>query len=102
MDRLLEVSAELRQLLLDAPDRFTKALVHRRAGPLRGLARVPLDAAPAPLAALFRLRETQWGGPVWSAAEAENVLRETGFVDVRALPTPPGAVVTWVVGRRKP
>jgi precorrin-6B methylase 2 len=60
------------------------------------------DAAPAPLAALFRLRETQWGGPVWSAADAENVLRKTGFVDVRALPTHPGALATFVVGRRKP
>jgi cyclopropane fatty-acyl-phospholipid synthase-like methyltransferase len=60
------------------------------------------DAAPPPVAALFRLRETQWGGPVWSAADAAKVLRDTGFVDVRALPNPPEAFVRWVVGRRKP
>ncbi len=58
------------------------------------------DAAPAPAAALFRLRETQWGGPVWSAAEAENVLRETGFVEVHTGATAPAALVTWIVGRR--
>ena len=50
---------------------------------------------------LRRLRETQWGGPVWSAADAERVLRAIGFVHVRALPNPPAALVTWVVGRRE-
>jgi SAM-dependent methyltransferase len=58
------------------------------------------DSAPAPAAALFRLRETQWGGPAWSPGDAEQVLRDAGFVDVRALPSPANAVVTWVVGRR--
>jgi predicted O-methyltransferase YrrM len=60
------------------------------------------DAAPPPLAALFRLRETQWGGPVWSSADAEAVLRKTGFVDVRTPPTPPNALVAWTVARRSP
>lgn len=60
------------------------------------------DLAPPPAAALFRLRETQWGGPAWSPAEAEQVLRDAGFVDVRALPTPAHAVVSWVVGRAAP
>jgi ubiquinone/menaquinone biosynthesis C-methylase UbiE len=58
------------------------------------------DAAPPPVVALFRLRETQWGGPVWDAADSEKVLRETGFVDVCTPPTPPTALVKWTVGRR--
>jgi SAM-dependent methyltransferase len=58
------------------------------------------DAAPPPLAALFRLRETQWGGPVWSAADAERSLRDAGFVDVHALPVQPGALAAFIVGRR--
>ena len=57
------------------------------------------DAPPA-VAALFRLRETQWGGPAWSVADAEAVLRETGFVDVRTVPPTPGALAIFVVGRR--
>jgi SAM-dependent methyltransferase len=60
------------------------------------------EAAPAPVLALARLREAQWGGTEWSTAHAEKVLREIGFVDVRALPTPAGGMVTMVVGRRKP
>jgi SAM-dependent methyltransferase len=60
------------------------------------------DGAPAPLAALFRLRETFWGGPTWRTADAERVLRETGFVDVHSPPTPPTALAAWTVGRRKP
>jgi 2-polyprenyl-3-methyl-5-hydroxy-6-metoxy-1,4-benzoquinol methylase len=59
------------------------------------------ESAPAPVGALFRLRETQWGGPVWSTNEAEKVLRDSGFVEVHTLPTPPTGLVTWTVGRRK-
>lgn len=58
------------------------------------------ESAPAPIAALFRLRETHWGGPVWSPAQAQQVLRDAGYVDVHALPCPPTALVSWVVGRR--
>ena len=60
------------------------------------------EGAPAPLAALFRLRETVFGGPGWTEADAHRLLLDAGFVDVRALPTPPGALVTWIVGRREP
>jgi hypothetical protein len=60
------------------------------------------DGMKPPMAALARLRVTQWGGPVWSAAEVEKVLRETGFVDVRSLPTPPGSPAALIVGRRPP
>jgi SAM-dependent methyltransferase len=58
------------------------------------------DAAPPPLAALFRMRETQWGGPAWTPADAERVLRDAGFVDVAAVPAKPGALAIFVVGRR--
>ncbi|HWB73506.1 MAG TPA: class I SAM-dependent methyltransferase [Nannocystaceae bacterium] len=57
------------------------------------------DTAPAPIAALFRLRETQWGGPAWNPPQGEQVLRDAGYVDVHALPTTPTAIVRWVVGR---
>ena len=60
------------------------------------------DGAPRDLAALFRLRETQWGGPVWSAADVEEVLRDRGYVDVQTLPAPPSALAVFVVGRRAP
>jgi hypothetical protein len=60
------------------------------------------DAAPAPIAALFRLRETQWGGPAWNPTQAEQVLRDAGYTDVQSLPCPPTAIVRWVVGRRAP
>lgn len=58
------------------------------------------ETAPAPVLALARLREAKWGGTGWSTAHAKDVLRETGFVDVRALPTAPGAMVTMIAGRR--
>jgi SAM-dependent methyltransferase len=60
------------------------------------------DAAPPQLAALFRLRTMQWGGPVWSIKDAENALTEAGFVEVRTMPTRPEALAALVVGRRKP
>jgi SAM-dependent methyltransferase len=60
------------------------------------------EGAPPAMAALMRLRETQWGGPVWSPADAQRVLRDAGYVDVHALPAQPSALVAWVVGRRAP
>jgi 2-polyprenyl-3-methyl-5-hydroxy-6-metoxy-1,4-benzoquinol methylase len=60
------------------------------------------EAAPPPVLALARLREARWGGTCWSTAEAETVLRDTGFTEVRALPTPAGGMITMIVGRRQP
>jgi SAM-dependent methyltransferase len=60
------------------------------------------EGAPPPVLALARLREARWGGTQWSPAHAEKVLQEIGFADVRTLPTPPGAMVTGIVGRRTP
>jgi predicted O-methyltransferase YrrM len=60
------------------------------------------DAAPAPMAALTRLRMAQWGGPVWSPGDVERALQDAGFTDVRTLPTRPGALAALAVGRRKP
>jgi predicted O-methyltransferase YrrM len=56
-----------------------------------------MDAANA---ALWRLRTTTWGGPLWAPAQVEALLREQGFVDVQTLPGPPGAPVALVAGRR--
>jgi SAM-dependent methyltransferase len=55
----------------------------------------------AQAAALGRLRTTLFGGYVTTPPHVEGLLRDTGFVDVRTLPAPPGAVVAMVAGRRK-
>jgi len=88
------------------PERFALPGLARALGALRpggwiGVA-TNNEAAPPPVLALSRLREARWGGTGWSTSAAEEVLRETGFVDVRALPTPPGAMITMIVGRRRP
>ena len=87
------------------PERFVRAGLERALSALRPGGWISIAAtnaaAPAPVSALFRLRETQWGGPVWSSAEGERVLRDTGFVEVRTLPMPPTALTSWVLGRRK-
>jgi 2-polyprenyl-3-methyl-5-hydroxy-6-metoxy-1,4-benzoquinol methylase len=52
-----------------------------------------------PLAAsLTRLRAAEWGSRAWSAAEAEGLLRASGFTDVRPLLGPP-AGVTFIAAR---
>ena len=62
-----------------------------------------LNQGPDPqTAALVRLRATLWGGPLWASVEGEAVLRDSGLVEVRTLPGPPGALTTLVAGRRKP
>lgn len=50
--------------------------------------------------AFWRLRTVMWGGPLWTTAEAEELERASGFVDVRTLPAPPGVPIAMVVGRR--
>jgi hypothetical protein len=86
------------------PERFALAGIDRSQEALRPGGWIMLgannDGAPAPMAALSRLRTTQWGGAVWSPADAERVLRDAGYVDVRTLPTPPQALAAFVVGRR--
>jgi SAM-dependent methyltransferase len=87
------------------PERFTRPGLKRALNALRPGGWISIGAAnesaPAAPKALFRLRETQWGGPVWNSAQAESALAEAGFVEVRALPCPPMALVTWILGRRK-
>ncbi|MBD2254617.1 SAM-dependent methyltransferase [Nostoc parmelioides] len=51
-------------------------------------------------ASLVRLRTVFWGGSLMSPLQIETLLRETGFVDIRILPSPPDAVVALVAGRR--
>lgn len=51
-------------------------------------------------AALVRLRAVEWGARAWTTAEAEGLLRDAGFVEVRALPPPgPGAPASFTAGR---
>jgi len=42
-------------------------------------------------AAMWRLRTTMFGGPMWTLGELRAQLATAGFADVRVLPTPPGA-----------
>ena len=51
-------------------------------------------------AAFARLRTALWGGGVWSTAEMESLLKSNGFVEVRALPAPPGSPAAMIAGRR--
>ena len=53
-------------------------------------------------ASLVRLRTALWGGCPMAPAEVEILLGRIGLVDVRALPSPPGAIVALVAGRRLP
>jgi predicted O-methyltransferase YrrM len=86
------------------PEQFALPGLRRALGALRpggwiGVA-TNNEAAPPPVLALARLREARWGGTDWSAAEAEKVLRDTGFVDVHAPPSPPGGMIVLIVGRK--
>lgn len=51
-------------------------------------------------AAFARLRTALWGGGVWSTAEMKSLLESHGFVEVRALPAPPGSPAAMIAGRR--
>lgn len=54
-----------------------------------------------PMAAIWRLRTTMFGGPGWTLDHLQAVLTGKGFVDVHTLKTPPGAPAL-VVARRAP
>jgi hypothetical protein len=64
-------------------------------------AMVDPGAEPAP-ASIARLRTTLWGGCVTTPGGVETLLSRTGFVDVRTLPSPPGAIVALIAARRAP
>ncbi len=53
-----------------------------------------------PLAdALTRLRAAEWGSAAWTPADATRLLQESGFADLRALPTSPGSLAAFTAGR---
>jgi precorrin-6B methylase 2 len=60
----------------------------------------PFEQMPPEVAALHRFRETQWGSPLWTIAQTEQVLRDAGFVDVRIAPPQPGPPVVWIAARK--
>jgi precorrin-6B methylase 2 len=60
----------------------------------------PFEQMSPETAALHRLRETQWGSPLWTVAETEQALRDSGFVDVRQAPPQPGPPVVWIAARK--
>lgn len=87
------------------PERFTRPGFQRIHAALRSggwivTAATPFDDMPPPVAALHRFRETQWGSPLWTPADTEQVLRDAGFVDVRRAPPQPGPPVIWIAGRK--
>jgi SAM-dependent methyltransferase len=55
----------------------------------------------SPAAALARMRQVLYGGHASTPSTIEALLSEVGFSDVRTLPSPPGALVAFVAGRRK-
>jgi ubiquinone/menaquinone biosynthesis C-methylase UbiE len=61
-----------------------------------------LDVPDERTVALWRLLTTMFGGPLWLPSQVETLARDCGFIDVRTLPSPPGAPVALVVGRRRP
>lgn len=53
-------------------------------------------------AALVRLRTVLWGGCLMAPSQVEILLSQTGFIDVRTLASPPGAIVALIAARRMP
>jgi SAM-dependent methyltransferase len=51
-------------------------------------------------ASLVRLRTVLWGGTLIAPTQVEALLRQTGFADVRTLPSPQGAIVALIAARR--
>jgi hypothetical protein len=49
---------------------------------------------------LGRLRTVLRGGHPWTSAEAESLLKEAGYVQVRTLPSLPTAPSVRIIGRR--
>jgi ubiquinone/menaquinone biosynthesis C-methylase UbiE len=54
---------------------------------------------PPAAAAMWRLRTTTWGGPLWGPEQVELVMRDAGFAEVRTLASPPGVPIVFVAGR---
>jgi SAM-dependent methyltransferase len=52
--------------------------------------------------ALARMRTALNGGTMLSTGQSEALLSRAGFVEVKTLPGPPGAIIAIVVGRRRP
>jgi SAM-dependent methyltransferase len=50
--------------------------------------------------AVGRLLTAIWGGGQFTTTDVETMLRDAGLVDVRMLPTPPGAPACAIVGRK--
>ncbi len=53
-------------------------------------------------ASLVRLRTVLWGGCVMLPSQVETLLSQTGLIDVRTLPSPPGALVSLIAARLMP
>jgi SAM-dependent methyltransferase len=87
------------------PERFARPGLARILAALRpggwiATGATPFEDMPPPVAALHRLRETQWGSPLWTIDQTEQALRDAGFVDLRRAPPQPGPPVIWIVGRK--
>lgn len=77
--------------------------VHRALRPGGWLLFAMANPGTDPLtASLVRLRTVLRGGYVIVPSQVETLLSRTGLVDVRALPSPPDAVVALIAARRMP
>jgi precorrin-6B methylase 2 len=74
-----------------APAAMERALHALRPGGWLVAGFANIEAGDATSKAIWRLRTTTFGGPLWTVPEVEARLRTAGFVDVKLLPTPPGA-----------
>jgi precorrin-6B methylase 2 len=82
------------------PAALTRALRALRPGGWLILNCWDWNRVPPLTAAMFRLRVTTWGGPLWSTVDGEQMLRDHGFSEIRTLPGPPAVPIGVVVGRR--
>ncbi len=88
------------------PERVIPAAIERTREALRSggwlvVAFVNLEGHDPITAALWRLRVTSFGGPLWSSTEIESLMRDKGLVDVRTLPRTPGVPASFAIGRCK-
>jgi SAM-dependent methyltransferase len=69
-----------------------------------GYVTIGVVAAPGPDlgSALWRLRARLWGSEGMTRGDAERMVREAGYDDIRVLPARPGGALTPIAARRPP